>query len=84
MLTLVCFGGLPGKVPPPRINDNSYSYKGKRQMARFKVSSLFLQAVAGRLDDHDLACGAAGFRQQARDRVCLIERQLTAARAETN
>ena len=47
MLTLVCFGGLPGTVPPPRINDISYSYKGKRQMARFKVSSLFLQAVAG-------------------------------------
>ena len=39
MLVLVCFGGFTGIVPPPRMDDNSYSYKGKRRWldSRFLV-----------------------------------------------
>jgi hypothetical protein len=43
----------------------------------------FLQPVSRRLDDHDLARGSAGFCQESRDGVSLVERELTAARAES-
>jgi hypothetical protein len=44
----------------------------------------FLKPVSGCLDDHDLACRSAGFSQKPRNGVGLVERELTAARAETN
>jgi hypothetical protein len=44
----------------------------------------FLKPVSRRLDDHDLARGSAGFCHEPRDGVSLVERELTAARAEAN
>jgi hypothetical protein len=42
-----------------------------------------LKPVSRRLDDRNLARGAAGFSQEPRDGVSLVERELTAARAES-